>query len=601
MVQPTQPPAIQENPLAPPGFGPLKFETFDGLNTQPSRPGIEDGQMYVCDGWMPIGKNNARVLPGVGPLIHTEAGQTVIWFDFANIGETPYCIVLHNTGSLHAVNTSTLVATTIAPDGTILNPSVNNIGLSQWGSQYAIIVSPQTNGYFLWDGSVFYQSGGLAPPITITNGGSGYTTAAISFTGGSGSGAAATATIVGGIITKIVITNPGTGYVASDTVTVVITGDGSSAAATVGIMPFGVSGNTVETYTSRVWIGNGANGTFSAPSSVTDFSTASGGGTFTSNDSFLRVGYTAFKQSNGFLYLIADSSINYISGVQTSGSPTPTTTFTNQNADPEIGSPWASTVDVFSRNIVFGNAFGAHVSYGGAVTKISDALDGIYNTVPNFGGFIPSAAKAIIFGRRVWMLLLPIIDQITSQQVNKLMMWDGKKWWTSQQDITLVYIQHQEINSVITAYGTDGVSIYPLFQQPSTGFTKTLQSKLWSQPGGYEFTKASTRLWGLANIYSLDQPELFISVDNENSSSTNPIIFGAFPVTIVNVNGVVVPVINSLGQTVVILGAALGISVSQPTSVAQQGALTGLTVSTTAADVALISLSLQNEVVQYRG
>ena len=221
----SKPPALPENPVAPPGFGPLKFETFDGLNTQPSRPGIEDGQMYISDGWMPIGKNNARVLPGVGPAIHTAPViGLVVWYDFVNIGATPYCIVLYNDGSLQAVNTSTFVSMQIAPAGTITNPNVANVGLSQWGSQYVIIVATQTNGYFIWDGTTFYQAGGIAPQITVTAGGSGYTTATVSFSGGSGSGATATATIENGIVIAIVVTNSGSGYVAGETVTVPASG-----------------------------------------------------------------------------------------------------------------------------------------------------------------------------------------------------------------------------------------------------------------------------------------------------------------------------------------------------------------------------------------
>lgn len=73
---------------------------------------------------------------------------------------------------------------------------------------------------------------GVASSFTITNGGSGYTTATVAFSGvsGSGSGATATATITGGAITAIALTNAGTGYLSP--VTVTITGDGSGATAT---------------------------------------------------------------------------------------------------------------------------------------------------------------------------------------------------------------------------------------------------------------------------------------------------------------------------------------------------------------------------------
>jgi hypothetical protein len=57
--------------------------------------------------------------------------------------------------------------------------------------------------------------------ITVTNGGSGYTTApTISFTGGGGTGATATATVSGGIITAITVGAGGSGYTTAPTVVI---------------------------------------------------------------------------------------------------------------------------------------------------------------------------------------------------------------------------------------------------------------------------------------------------------------------------------------------------------------------------------------------
>jgi hypothetical protein len=65
--------------------------------------------------------------------------------------------------------------------------------------------------------------------VYVTNGGSGYTNATVTFLDGNGYGAAATATIVGGAITAITLTNPGTGYTYGPFV--LITGDGTGATA----------------------------------------------------------------------------------------------------------------------------------------------------------------------------------------------------------------------------------------------------------------------------------------------------------------------------------------------------------------------------------
>lgn len=529
-----RPPAgEQPNPYLPSGPpDPQVFEEFDGVYTTTSRPGVDDKQMWWCDGFMPIGRRFLRTMYGTGSPIYTVGANSVVCFDFANIGATPYMIVFRQDGTIDAINTDTGAGGLIAGPGTVTNPSRANVGVSQSGSTYIIIVAKQTNGYFLWDGTTFYRPGDPAP---------------------------------GG-----------------------------------GTMPTAIGGTAVETYQGRVWIANGATITFSAPGSVKDFSSANGGGNFTSTDSFLRARFTALKQTNGFLYLIGDSSVNYISGVQTSGSP-PVTTFTNQNADPEVGTPWGATPLVFSRNIVFANAFGVHVNYGAAVTKISEPMDGVYNTVSNFGSFLPSAAKAIIFAKKVFLLLLPIVDPVSGQQVNKLLMWEGKRWWASEQDVALSYINYQEINSVLTAYGTDGTSVYPLFQQPSQLFTKTVQSKLWDKPGSYNIGKATTRLWGLFRYYSNIYPDLRITIDNETSRAPVQSSLGPLDAQWVTESGALATWHTASAQDAVWSNSGEGVVVLAPTAVGQNGRLTGITVQTEAADMAIISMMIQNSIISYGG
>jgi hypothetical protein len=745
-----QPPASGEGQWAPSQTPPIIFDTFNGLNTNASRPGIQDQEMAWCDGFIPLGKNNLRTLPGIGPAIYNAAGFLgVVWFAFGNIGATPYCIVFSNIGAVQATNMLTNVTVNILPPGSIVNPSSQNQGITQWGNQWIIITSNQPNGYWIWDGTSLFTAGTVAPLVSVVNGGANYTgqpTFTVQTTG-TGHGVSFTSTIVNGSVELVTVTNPGTGFGVNDFTNVVTSGGGSdtqatgvatigngggvvaitvlnpgdytrdavvvlsggggsgavaapnllpqgssgafvqtitvlqpgtgytapptvsitatsqftaglfvaqintgdivgasvtnpgsgyfepptvsvigngsgatltafinsggsvtgvsvlnggsgytaallnfsggnnAASITLDLMPFGIKGSYPETYQSRVWVADGNQVHFTAAESTGDFSTSGGGGTFISTDSFLKNAYTALKQTNGFLYLLGDSSENYISGVttsqpsSTSGSTAvtgpPVTTFNNQNADPEIGTSWPGTVSVFTRDLLFANPFGVHISYGGAVTKISEALDGIYNTVPNFGGFVPSSAKGIVFGKKIWMLLLPIIDPYTGQQVNKLLCWNGKLWFTSNQDVQLTYIAALEINSNITAYGTDGQKIYPLFNQPSTAFKKVVQSKLFEQPGGYMYEKATSRLWGVVNYYSSLSPELDVGIDNENGTAiTNPVPTG--------------PV-------------GSGPIVFAPDAVGQSGALVGITLSTSAADMAIVSLSVQSDIQAYRG
>lgn len=418
---------------------------------------------------------------------------------------------------------------------------------------------------------------GAVASITVVDGGTnliGTPTATI--TGGGGSGATVVLTVSGGIITGADVTEGGSGYTSVPDVEVA-SGYNNAAAATIDPMPFSISGTAITTYTGRVWIINGINLTYSAPGSPTDFSTSDGGGVSPSSDATLRYTYTGLVSTNGYLYLIGDSSVGYLSGVNVSSTGGVTTTsFAIQNADPQTGTPYPATIGLLGQDVLFANSWGAQASYGGRVTKTSEPLDGIYATVPNFNGVQLSAAVATIFGKRVWMVLVPVVDQVSQATVNKLLMWDRQKWWTSQQDITMNFIASQEISSVLTAFGTDGNVIAPLFQAPSIGFTKTAQSKLWYKPH-YCVGKVASRLWGLAQYYDTGSPDLTVSIDQENAASS-------YSVTIP-------PALDAAGD----------ISVFGPTAVAQQGVLTGLTISTTAADMALVSVAVGETIMQYRG
>lgn len=77
--------------------------------------------------------------------------------------------------------------------------------------------------------------GTKAGTITVTKGGSGYTSApTVSFSGGGGTGAAATAVVTNGVVTAINVTNGGSGYTSAPTVSF-SGGGGSGAAATATI------------------------------------------------------------------------------------------------------------------------------------------------------------------------------------------------------------------------------------------------------------------------------------------------------------------------------------------------------------------------------
>lgn len=528
-----QPLQDNQTPSTPAGvLEPFVFESFEGMNTTTTRPGVDDKEAAWLDGFMPLGPGrNMRTMPDTGVVWYDNGTPNrIVFFAFANIGATPYAIVFLIDGYVVAINMDTGSGSVLAGIGTITNPSRLNIGVASYGNQYVLIVARQTNGYFIWDGTTFYTPGAAGP---------------------------------GG-----------------------------------GTMPSGIGGTAIEVYAGRIWIANSATIYYSAPGSLVLFG-SSGGGNFTSSDSFLRVNFIELKQSNGFLYLVADSSINYISGVSTSGSPA-VTTFTNQNLDPEVGTPWPGTVGVLNRNIVFANSFGVHISYGGAVSKISEKLDGVYNTVTNFGSFVPSAAKANLYGKKIWVLLLPIIDPITGQQATKFFCWNGKIWWAASQSRDVIFIATQEINSVLTAWGTDGQRLFSLFQTPSDSFTKIAQSKLWDRPG-YEFYKYASRFFGVLKYYSNVSPDLTISIDNETDQATNTSSFNPLTIRWFNNTGADLTWKNSSNVTIVWYSSGAGFTIIPPDAVGQNGTLIGMTITTDAEDMAIVSMKITSENMAYRG
>lgn len=334
-------------------------------------------------------------------------------------------------------------------------------------------------------------SGGQVTSVSVTDAGSGYTSApTVNFSGGSPStGASAVASIGGGGLSGITVTNPGFGYTHA---AVQIAGGNRAASATVALMPFGVSGAELETFQSRVWIGNPAvqsggvvapGGVFSvsAPGSLMDFATSDGGLIYVNSDRFLQTQYVNIRQSNGYLYVLGDGSVSVISSVSTTGSPL-ITTFNYQNVDPQAGLAWRDSIADFGRTIVFGNPTGIYGLYGGSVAKISKKLDQLFTNAifpPTANAITPSAAVATLFNVKHYMMLMTIHDPDLGEYRNVMATWNEKDWVLTSQGASLTYIGTQKVSSVLYAWGTDGTKIYPLFNQPSATLTKRLDTKFY--------------------------------------------------------------------------------------------------------------------------
>lgn len=142
--------------------------------------------------------------------VATEVAWLVVFYD----GQTtagvyaPKASILRS-GDLSVADTENLVELDVKV--TPLQNGANNYAFKFLPPE--VILSTATATATLTSGAV--------SSVTVTSGGSGYSSApAVTFSGGAGTGAAATAVVTGGVVSAITVTAGGTGYTTAPTVAI---------------------------------------------------------------------------------------------------------------------------------------------------------------------------------------------------------------------------------------------------------------------------------------------------------------------------------------------------------------------------------------------
>jgi hypothetical protein len=98
-------------------------------------------------------------------------------------------------------------------------PTAANVALLYGNTQFQAFTQDITNGLFMVDAAETTAGGDNVTDVSLSNYGSGYVESpSVTFSGGGGSSAAATASIAGGKISNITVTNVGSGYTSDPTV-----------------------------------------------------------------------------------------------------------------------------------------------------------------------------------------------------------------------------------------------------------------------------------------------------------------------------------------------------------------------------------------------
>jgi hypothetical protein len=174
-------------------------------------------------------------------------GTVVVGPNGKTVNPNPYSTVILNPGGSYTGNPTAITGScagshasiTITPN---LGKLLQSITLTNGGSNYTSVPTVTVGGGI--GSSVAAPSitatigagatSGSVTGVIVNSGGSGYVTPpSVSFVGGAGSGAAATANLgLQHVITGVTVTNPGSGYLANPTVTINGNGYGSGAQAT---------------------------------------------------------------------------------------------------------------------------------------------------------------------------------------------------------------------------------------------------------------------------------------------------------------------------------------------------------------------------------
>ena len=191
---------------------------------------IGDDEFAWLENVMPIGRGNARTVPGPSAALATITSNCYYMAE-GNISNVAYMYMFSVDGSCTQVNLTTYAKTTVGAAGKFAGSGTK---IAQWKNERILIIDP-TYGYFDWDGTTLTPYKGAIQSVTVASGGTGFTASAtttLTLTGGSGASAAFTCTICVNAI-ALHAAGGGSGYVVGDVLT--LSGGTFTSAATMTV------------------------------------------------------------------------------------------------------------------------------------------------------------------------------------------------------------------------------------------------------------------------------------------------------------------------------------------------------------------------------
>lgn len=377
----------------------------------------------------------------------------------------------NQTGGLQATGTAS-VGSGASSVGTVTGVLMTNTGAGYTSVPQVTFSAPSTAGGVTATGGAALSSGAVIT-VAITNPGSGYTSApTVTFTGGGFTTAAtATASISSGPVTAVTLTEPGTGYTSPPSISF-SGGSGSGASATASLIS--QSGTAIAVFAGRVWIAQGRTIFYTAANSYEDLISVSAGN-FTLTDSVLFGNITALVSANSYLYIFGQDSINIVSDVAVNSLGA--TVFTNTNISASIGSTLPNAIYPYFRSLLLMNSYGIYALVGATTTKISDPLDGVFQSIdfsaPVYAGqFVLNNILCAAFG-------FSYTDPVLGPRYLIAVFFD-KKWWFASQAGNYLHILSVPVPTGIALYGLTSTGMFQFFSSATNPVLTTIQTALMS-------------------------------------------------------------------------------------------------------------------------
>jgi len=271
-------------------------------------------------------------------------------------------------------------------------------------------------------------------------------------------------------VISISLVGAGSGYTSAPTVTFT-GGGGTGATASAYIMPVGQTGNAIAVYSGRVWIAKNRTVTYTAPGTWLDFSAAAAAGSTTLSEGFLRQAIFGMRALENYLYIWGDSSIYLIGDLKVTGA---VTTFSLTNLSSTTGSTFPSTFTSYERAILFMNKYGVYATFGASVQKVSQALDGIF---PDIDFTVePSGGLATIFN----ILCYVVNFQYTGNGENRALqaVYFNQKWFLTSQGDGNTFIAPATIDGNQRIYSTTDNDITQMYADEDVAVEARMETAL---------------------------------------------------------------------------------------------------------------------------